>query len=310
MYIFCIEQLQHLHQSQFHIDMADTEDLEQAERSPRTQVPIRLQNNDSRLSIPFGVRLPATATLSFLIGAGLGVSHGSQVAAYRFRAENAHRLPTSPTGWYLYHKSKNYRMAYAGIGEAFKMGAKLSIWTSTFFAIEGLLDSQLMRKDFTNTVVASLTTAGLFSAWSMLFPRSRSPDRGPCANCDRRRPIYAPHGRANVKNWTGGWISIWVGTRCGGSSSGTSSGICGVHSTTNRPPHELTASPRRRRRLLKRYTTVPPSTTWYFQNPICPSLRWSEPSADPKSQCARPKRGARISGPPLCRLGSVQADKL
>lgn len=157
--------------------MADAKDLEKAERLRQAREHMHLQNMDSRLSIPFGIRLPAAATLSFFIGVGLGVSHGSQVAAYRFRAENAHRLPTSPTGWYLYHKSKNYRMAYGGIKEAVKMGAKLSIWTSTFFSIEGMLDYQLRRKDFINTVVASLTTAGLFSVWSMLF--TRSPDRKP-----------------------------------------------------------------------------------------------------------------------------------
>ncbi|KAK6612778.1 hypothetical protein H4I96_01991 [Botrytis cinerea] len=61
---------------------------------------------DSRMSIPYGARLPLCTSISFLCGMALGISHGSQAASLRFRAENAHRLPTSPTGWYLYHKNR------------------------------------------------------------------------------------------------------------------------------------------------------------------------------------------------------------
>ncbi|KAA8574705.1 hypothetical protein EYC84_003955 [Monilinia fructicola] len=70
----------------------------------------------------------------------LGISHGSQTAGLRFRAENAHRLPTSPTGWYLYHKT-----------------------------IEDMCDRWRGRKDVVNTVVASLSVAGGFSLWNR-FP--------------------------------------------------------------------------------------------------------------------------------------------
>jgi hypothetical protein len=97
---------------------------------------------------------------------GLGVSHGAQEAGLRFRAENAHRLPTSPTGWYLYHKSKNYKMAFGGVKEGIKMGAKVSVWTIGFFYIEDMFDRYRGTKDFINTVIASLSVAGAFSAWS------------------------------------------------------------------------------------------------------------------------------------------------
>jgi hypothetical protein len=150
--------------------MADTEDLEKAQMARRREERMRQMKINSRFSLPFGVRLPVATSLSFLVGMGLGVSHGSQVAGLRFRAENAHRLPTSPTGWYLYHKSKNYAMAFGGVKEGFKMGAKVSFWTFGFFFIEDMFDRYRGTKDFINTVIASLSVAGVFSMWSMPLP--------------------------------------------------------------------------------------------------------------------------------------------
>jgi len=102
-------------------------------------------------------------------GLTLGVMHGSQTAGLRFRAENAHRLPTTPTGWYLYHKSKNYTRALGGLKEGVKMGAKIGIWTAGFFSIEDMFDRYRGTKDFINTVIASLSIAGGFSLWNR-FP--------------------------------------------------------------------------------------------------------------------------------------------
>ncbi len=129
---------------------------------------LRQLQRDSRFSMPFGIRLPLATSLSFLVGMGLGLSHGSQTAGLRFRAENAHRLPSTPTGWYLYHKSKNYQMAFGGVKEGMKMGAKVSLWTAAFFSIEDIFDRYRGTKDFLNTVIASLTVAGGFSLWSMV----------------------------------------------------------------------------------------------------------------------------------------------
>ncbi|KAG4412103.1 hypothetical protein IFR04_014752 [Cadophora malorum] len=130
---------------------------------------IRQLRIDSRFSFPFGMRLPIATSISFVSGLVLGMSHGSQMAGFRFRAENAHRLPTTPTGWYLYHKSKNYNMALGGVKEGLKMGAKVSFWTAGFFSIEEMFDRYRGTKDFLNTVIASLSIAGGFSLWNR-FP--------------------------------------------------------------------------------------------------------------------------------------------
>ncbi|KAK3052989.1 hypothetical protein LTR09_006053 [Extremus antarcticus] len=145
-----------------------------------------------RLSIPFPARTALLATLSATTGAFLGLAHGSTESGLRFRAENAHRLPNSQTGWYLYHKSKNYHVILGGVKEGFKMAGKLGLWSAVFVVMEeGVdrgraaggrgwrervgrgtesgLDGEEERgvpRDFVSTVLAGLGTAGAFSAWN------------------------------------------------------------------------------------------------------------------------------------------------
>ncbi|ELR05339.1 hypothetical protein GMDG_07322 [Pseudogymnoascus destructans 20631-21] len=80
------------------------------------------RTTDARLSLPTPQRLLVGTSTAFLVGLTLGGSHGFSLAGLRFRAENAHRLPKEPTGWYLYHKSKNYRMMLEGVREGVRMG--------------------------------------------------------------------------------------------------------------------------------------------------------------------------------------------
>ncbi|KAI1259196.1 hypothetical protein F5Y18DRAFT_433480 [Xylariaceae sp. FL1019] len=118
---------------------------------------------DARLSIPPLLRIPAAAITAFGIGMSLGLAHGSKMAGLRFRAEHAHRLPKTTTGWYLYHKSKNYHLAFGGLKEGFKVGAKLGLLSTAMFCAENLFDVYRGTKDFVSTVMASLAVAGGFS---------------------------------------------------------------------------------------------------------------------------------------------------
>lgn len=124
----------------------------------------------SRLGMLPEARLMLASTASFGVGAALGLSHGSTMSGLRFRAEHAHKLPTTPTGWFMYHKSKNYNMAKDGLKEGVKMGFKVCIVTTAMFFIESLYDEYRQSKDFINTTLASLTVAGGFSLWSMSVP--------------------------------------------------------------------------------------------------------------------------------------------
>ena len=180
---------------------------------------------DSRLGLPYLFRLLSATSISFVSGMALGISHGSQTTGFRFRAENAHRLPTTPTGWYLYHKSKNYNMALGGVKEGLKMGAKVSVWTAGFFAIEEMFDRYRGTKDFINTVIASLSVAGGFSLWSTPFLLDRSTP----TNFNRQIPH---HDRStNGKEWISYRLSIWACTRCSRICEREETPLCGLHTS-------------------------------------------------------------------------------
>ncbi|PNS20957.1 hypothetical protein CAC42_2888 [Sphaceloma murrayae] len=170
-----------------------------------TPPPLLSRNDHDRLSLPFPTRLALCLFCSSTAGFGLGSYHGGQAAGLRFRAENAHRLPTSEVGWFLYHKSKNYHAALGGVKEGLRMGAKLAVWGGLFLWMEegvdrmrgavirgwvGFQDRRRIEKgwedvglervedeqglmwvqrDFLSTTIAALSTAGAFSAWNR-FP--------------------------------------------------------------------------------------------------------------------------------------------
>lgn len=156
--------------------------------TPATHAPIEIaparslfpRSEYSRLSTSFEARTIFAGTVALLSGVTLGMLHGSGAAALRYRAENAHRLPTDATGWYLYHKSKNYHAMRGGVREGARMGVKLCVWVSGFFMCEEAIDrargfGENTRGDFGSTVVAGLGTAGAWSLWSKSFTLSAQP---------------------------------------------------------------------------------------------------------------------------------------
>ncbi|KAL5447540.1 hypothetical protein PMIN06_007430 [Paraphaeosphaeria minitans] len=150
-----------------------------------------------RLGMPFDRRLLLATFTSFSCGSMLGYMNTSRLAALRFRAENAHRLPISQPGWYLYHKSKNYYKLKHGITAGLRSGVYVAAWTSVFFLVEESIDvfrgtwragrtlkdmegiSELdiekmdtgveKSRDFLSSMVTGMVTGGLWSAWNK-FP--------------------------------------------------------------------------------------------------------------------------------------------
>lgn len=123
---------------------------------------------DSRLSIPFLARFPLSFSFGLLSGFVLGAAKGGSQASYRYRAENAHRLPTTQTGWYLYHKSKNYHSIVGGVKEGLRLGGRLSGWAALFVGSEEVIDrlrggGDDRQRDAAGTVCAGMATAGLYS---------------------------------------------------------------------------------------------------------------------------------------------------
>lgn len=130
-----------------------------------------------RLGIEVRKRLPYTTFAAFTTGMAIGSSHGSKKAAYQFRAENAHRFPTTTPGWFQYHKSKNYITIVGGVKEGVRMGLKLGAGAFAFCLFEETVDyARHDRRDFLSTVTAGLSFSGIYSllgmsAGSLLFSR-------------------------------------------------------------------------------------------------------------------------------------------
>ncbi|RMZ81799.1 hypothetical protein DV738_g1942, partial [Chaetothyriales sp. CBS 135597] len=126
---------------------------------------------NERLSMPLEVRGPLVLLASFITGLGLGGTAAGQMRADRYRAENAHRYPTTEAGWYLYQRSKNYHIFLGGFSGGVRSGALLSLWAAGFMATEEGIDQLRARllhrpdgqRDFVSTVIAALALAGVHS---------------------------------------------------------------------------------------------------------------------------------------------------
>lgn len=175
---------------------ADTPSDTSPDTTQVTPSPPPVQSPD-RLGMRFDQRLLLASFTSFMCGSMLGYTTTARLAALRFRAENAHRLPISQPGWYLYHKSKNYYRNKFGIIAGLKGGAYLSAGTAVFFIVEesmdvfrgtwragrtlsemeGVDELEIRRidtgveksRDFLSSAVAGMVTGGLWSVWEQ-FP--------------------------------------------------------------------------------------------------------------------------------------------
>lgn len=123
-----------------------------------------------RLSLATPARVFMGTLTAGAVGFSLGAMQGGQMAQLRFRAEHAHKMPDSTTGWFLYHKSKNYHAMQGGIREGFRMGAKTAFWSGMALGLESTVDRYRGCSDMFSTVVATLTVAGGFSLWRKSSP--------------------------------------------------------------------------------------------------------------------------------------------
>ncbi|KAJ6092628.1 hypothetical protein N7486_007917 [Penicillium sp. IBT 16267x] len=117
-----------------------------------------------RLGIDVERRIPYATMCAFVPGLALGYVHGSRKAGLVFRAENAHRFPTTSTGWFQYHKTKNYISIVGGVKDGIKMGAKLGVGALAFSLFEETVDyARHEERDFLSTVTAGLSFSGIYS---------------------------------------------------------------------------------------------------------------------------------------------------
>lgn len=97
------------------------------------------------------------------------------MAQLRFRAEHAHKMPDTTTGWYFYHKSKNYHAMQGGIREGFRMAGKTGFWSFAALSLETTVDRMRGSSDMLSTIVASVSVAGMFSLTRKKDPPPFSP---------------------------------------------------------------------------------------------------------------------------------------
>lgn len=184
-----------------------------------------------RLGIEVGKRLPYTTMSAFSVGMAMGSSYGSKKAAYRFRAENAHRFPTTSSAWFQYHKSKNYTAIVGGVKEGMRMGFKLGAGAFAFCLFEETVDyARHDQRDFLSTVTAGLSFSGIYSLLGM-NPFSFLPFWGilvwqeayiVCVSSSTWRLHSCPHNKAWVKTKS----YIRIDTRCTGVYERESAIIC------------------------------------------------------------------------------------
>ena len=140
-----------------------------AEKMRQSSFPFLDDEPFPRLNTITPKRVALGSATSGLIGFGLGVMQGGQMAQLRFRAEHAHKMPDTTTGWYFYHKSKNYHAMQGGIREGLRMGAKTGVWTFLALGLESTVDRWRGRSDMFSTIIATMTVAGAFSTWRKFF---------------------------------------------------------------------------------------------------------------------------------------------
>ncbi|EIW62059.1 uncharacterized protein TRAVEDRAFT_57175 [Trametes versicolor FP-101664 SS1] len=113
-----------------------------------------------RIDIPERFYLLPGAAL--IVGTTIGLYRGSRTASLRFLAENAHRAPKTVRGWYLYNKTKNYRVLLGGLKGAGADASKLGLTAAAWVLVEeGCTRAGL---DDVREVAAGLGTGMLFGA--------------------------------------------------------------------------------------------------------------------------------------------------
>lgn len=113
-----------------------------------------------RLNVP--QRYLVVPSVCALTGLSIGLMRGSREEGLRFLAENAHRAPTTVKGWYLYKKTKNYRMLWGGMKSGGKQALRLGVIGMTWAGLEDGMER--VGAGEVKEVGAGLGTSILFSA--------------------------------------------------------------------------------------------------------------------------------------------------
>jgi hypothetical protein len=116
--------------------------------------------NVIHLTIP--PRLYILPGAAIIVGTVIGLKRGSRRASLQFLAENVHRPPTTLQGWYLYNKTKNYKMILSGLRQAGIDSGKLALTAGGWVGVEEGMERAGWGE--IAELGAGLGTAAVFSA--------------------------------------------------------------------------------------------------------------------------------------------------
>ena len=109
----------------------------------------------------YWAHLTSLCTISGLV---LGTVQGTRLASLQYTAEQSHKRPSSKTGWFLYHRRKNYFAFLKGIRmHGLPMGARFGSVCGLLFAGDVLLDMYRHRISVWHSMVSGCGTALIFS---------------------------------------------------------------------------------------------------------------------------------------------------
>ena len=114
-----------------------------------------------RLTIPPRYYLLPGAAV--ILGTTLGLLRGSRRESLRFLAENVHRPPTTVRGWYLYNKTKNYRVMMGGLRQAGMDAGRLAAAAAVFVGVEEVAERMGGIVGEVGDVLAGIGTGAVFS---------------------------------------------------------------------------------------------------------------------------------------------------
>ncbi|KAG9284693.1 hypothetical protein G9A89_002924 [Geosiphon pyriformis] len=109
-------------------------------------------------------RISATTIVGLFYGFLYGSYEGGKRTGFQYLAENAHKLPTTRSGWYFYHKRKNHKVILGGMKHGVRYSVKTGSLCFLFVGIEAGWDSVRGEADFANTLISGLSTALIFSS--------------------------------------------------------------------------------------------------------------------------------------------------
>lgn len=141
---------------------------DQTHRHDQTHLDDQSQFTTDRFRLPPGLRVPLTASMSFLFGLIYGMHSSYARTGQQYLVENSHRLPKTKGGWYWYYKRKNWVCLQGAVKGGVKLGLKTGGFTLAVFGLEAMIDKARGRIDCLSTIATSVLVGTAYSRWRHL----------------------------------------------------------------------------------------------------------------------------------------------